>query len=91
MARREVAPLACSSVITGARSAARNSGLCIAVCAVLAGLRCELGASTKTTQLPATAFGGGERSLGAIRDKAGLELSHESHMLRHERPAVPSI
>jgi hypothetical protein len=29
-------------------------------------------------------FGGGECSLGAIRDKAGLELSHESHLLQHE-------
>jgi hypothetical protein len=26
----------------------------------------------------------GERSLGAIRDKASLELSHESHLLQHE-------
>jgi len=48
------------------------------------GLRGEVRASPKATQLLATAFGGGERCLGAIGDKAGLELSHESHMLRHE-------
>ena len=75
MARSDVAPLACSSAITGARSRrARGGGLCVGVCALLAGLRSELRASTEATQLLATAFGGSERCLGAIRDKAGLEL-----------------
>jgi hypothetical protein len=69
MARSEVAPLACSSVITGARSRrARSGGLCIGFRALLAGLRGELRASTKATQLLATAFGGSERCLGAIRN-----------------------
>jgi hypothetical protein len=86
MARSEVAPLACSSVIIGARCVrrARSGGLCIGFRALLAGLRGELRASTKATQLLAAAFGGGERRLGAIRDEAGLELSHESHLLQHK-------
>jgi hypothetical protein len=73
MARSEVAPLACSSVITGARSRrARSCGLCVGVRALLAGLHGELRASTKAAQPLATAFGRRERCLGAIRDKAGL-------------------
>jgi hypothetical protein len=38
---------------------ARSCGLCVGVCALLAGLHGELGASSKATQLLATALGGG--------------------------------
>jgi hypothetical protein len=66
MARSEVAPLACGSVITGARSArARSGGLCISVRALLAGPRGELCASTKATQLLPAATTGSAPSSGA--------------------------
>jgi hypothetical protein len=85
MAGSEVAPLACNSVITGARSAARAAAAsALASAPFRAGLRGELGTRTKITQLLATTLGGSKRCLGAIRNKAGLEFGHESHLLQHE-------
>jgi hypothetical protein len=42
-------------------------------------------------QLLATALGGDERCLGAIRDEAGLELNLRAICFSMKRPAVPSI
>jgi hypothetical protein len=90
MAGSEVAPLACNSVITGARSAARAAAAsALASAPFRAGLRGELGTRTKITQLLATTLGGSKRCLGAIRNKAGLEFGHESHLLQLKRRPCP--
>jgi hypothetical protein len=77
MARSEVAPLACSSVITGARSAARAA-------AASALASAPFWRAFAVSLAPARKPPGGDRCLGAIRDKGGLEFSYESHLLQHE-------
>ena len=68
----------------------RSGAFRIGFCALLAAFA-ESFAPRRNPQLLATALGGDERCLGAIRDEAGLELNLRAICFSMKRPAVPSI